>query len=44
MTSEQPPILPGIPSHGAGTASLRRQPVRIDDDGKSRSGYNDMMK
>ncbi len=43
MTTDQTAIPPGMPGHGGGTASIRRQPVRTDDDGMSGSGYNDVM-
>jgi hypothetical protein len=36
------PIPPGMPGHSGGTASARRMPVRIDDDGMIRQGFTDL--
>lgn len=41
MTTDQTPIPPGMPGHSAGLASIRRQPVRIDNDGMIRNGWTD---
>jgi hypothetical protein len=41
VPADQTAIPPGVPGHSSGLASLRRQPVRIDDDGMIRSGWTD---
>jgi hypothetical protein len=41
MTDDQP-VPPGVPGHSRGLASLRRQPVRIDNDGMNREGWTEL--
>jgi len=43
VTTDQTVVPPGVPGHSGGTASIRRQPTRIDDDGMIRSGYNNVF-